>query len=261
MGDMDGKVALVTAASRGLGRATALALARRGARVAICSRNPAAASSAATAIAKETGAETWSSAVDVSKRDEVSKFVGDAASRFGGVDVLVSNVGGPPAGDFGAFEDPEWERAFDLIVMSAIRLVREVLPHMRRRGGGRILFILSSSVREPIDHLILSNVMRPAVAGLSKSLARELAGEQILVNAIAPGTILTDRVRELRAAAAEREGISLEDSIARAGQEIPMGRLGEPEEFAALAAFLASPEASYLTGGFYAVDGGRLRGI
>ena len=209
------------------GRATALALARRGARVAICSRDPAAAS-AATAIAKETGAETWSSAADVSKRDEVSKFVGDAASRFGGVDVLVSNAGGPPAGEFGVFEDPEWERAFDLIVMSAIRLVREVLPHMHHRGGGRILFILSSLVRGPIDHLILSNVMRPAVAGLSQSLARELAGEQIQVNAIAPGAILTDRVRELRAAAAEREGISLEDSIARAGQEIPLGGWANP---------------------------------
>ena len=261
MGDMDGKVALVTAASRGLGRATALALARRGARVAICSRDPAAAASAATAIAKETGAETWSSAADVSKRDEVSKFVGDAVSRFGGVDVLVSNTGGPPQGDFEDFGDADWQRAFDLVVMSAIRLVREVLPHMRPRGGGRILFILSTSVREPIDHLILSNVTRPALAGLSKSLARELAKDLILVNAVAPGTILTDRVRELRAAAAEREGISLEESLARSGREIPLGRLGEPEEFAALAAFLASPEASYLTGGFYAVDGGRLRGI
>ncbi len=261
MGDMDGKVALVSAASKGLGRASAMAMARRGAKLGLCSRNSDDIAAAAQDIAGETGVETWHCAVDVSTADGVKSFVDGAAGYFGGVDVLVSNAGGPPPGNFLDFSDADWQSAFELNVMSAVRLVRAVLPHMRGRGGGRILFILSSSVREPIDFLLLSNVMRPAVAGLSKSLSRELAKDNILVNVVAPGTILTDRVRQNRKHFAEKNNISFEEAVDRAAQAIPLGRLGDPGEFGAMVAFLASPEASYISGGFFSVDGGRLRGL
>lgn len=261
MGDMDGKVALVTAASKGLGRASAAAMARRGAKLALCSRKSDEIAEAAREIAAESGVETWHCAADVSQAEDVQRFVDGAIGRFGGADVLVSNAGGPPPGNFGDFVDADWQKAFELNVLSAVRLVRAVLPHMKPRGGGRILFILSSSVREPIDHLLLSNVMRPAVAGLSKSLSRELAGDNILVNVVAPGTILTDRVRQNRRYFAEKNNISFDEAVGRAAQNIPLGRLGDPHEFGAMVGFLASPEASYITGGFFCVDGGRLKGL
>ncbi len=261
MRDMEGKIALVSAGSRGLGRASALKLAMRGARVAICAREEASCAEAAADIAERAGAETWHCAADVSAAADVRKFVRGAAARFGGVDVLVANAGGPPRGTFGDFGDDAWRDAFELGVMSAVRLVREALPHMRARGGGRILFILSSSAREPIDDLLLSNVTRPAAAGLAKSLSRELGPENILVNAVLPGVIDTGRAREGIAAAARREGVSYEEAAARVGRAAPLGRLGAPEEFGAMVAFLASPEASYVSGGAFAVDGGRLRGI
>lgn len=261
MGDMDGKVALVSAASKGLGRASAMAMARRGAKLALCSRKSDEISAAAQEIAEETGVETWHCAADVSKAEDIQRFVDGAVGHFGGIDVLVSNAGGPPPGNFPDFADADWQSAFELSVMSAVRLVGAVLPHMKPRGGGRILFILSSSVREPIDLLLLSNVMRPAVAGLSKSLSRELAGDNILVNVVAPGTILTDRVRQNRKHFADRNNISFEEAIDRAAGNIPLGRLGDPGEFGAMVAFLASPEASYITGGFFSVDGGRLKGL
>ena len=261
MRDMEGKIALVAAGSKGLGRASALKMAMRGAAVAICARDEAACAAAASDIAEQAGVETWSCGADVSTAEGVRKFIGGAAEHFGGVDVLVSNAGGPPRGVFEDFEDDAWFDAFELGVMSAVRLVREALPHMRGRGGGRILFILSSSVREPIDDLLLSNVMRPAVAGLAKSLSRSLGGENILVNVVIPGVIKTDRAIQGRESAAKRLGISFEESVASVEREVPLGRLGEPGEFGAMVAFLASPEASYISGGVFAVDGGRLKAI
>ena len=261
MRDMEGKIALVAAGSKGLGRASALKMAMRGAAVAICARDEAACAAAASDIAEQAGVETWHCAADVSTAEGVKKFVGGAAARFGGVDVLVSNAGGPPRGVFEDFGDDAWFDAFELGVMSAVRLVRETLPHMRGRGGGRILFILSSSVREPIDDLLLSNVMRPAVAGLAKSLSRALGAENILVNVVIPGVIKTERAMGGRESTAKRLGITFEESVARVEREVPLGRLGEPEEFGAMVAFLASPEASYISGGVFAVDGGRLKAI
>ena len=261
MRNMEGKVALVSAGSKGLGRASAMAIAKRGANIALCSRNEDEVAATAAEIAKEADVETWHCAADLSKLEDVKKFVDGAVAHFGGVDVLVSNAGGPPPGEFDDLEDDDWYRAFDLSVMSAIRLVDNVLPHMRGRGYGRILFILSTSVREPIDNLLLSNVMRPAVAGLSKSLARDLAKDGILVNVVAPGTIRTDRVRGRQQITADKKDISLDEALEEAAERIPLGRLGEPSEFGAMVGFLASPEASYVSGGYYPVDGARLKGI
>jgi len=261
MRNMEGKVALISAASKGLGRASAMAIAKRGASVALCSRNADEVAATAAEIAKEAGVETWHCSADLSKLEDVKKFVDGAAAHFGGVDILVSNAGGPPPGEFDDFKDDDWYLAFDLSVMSAVRLVDAVLPHMKGRGYGRIIFLLSTSVREPIDNLLLSNVMRPAVAGLSKSLARNLAKDGILVNVVAPGTILTDRVRQRRQIVADKNNISLDEALESAAGEIPLKRLGEPDEFGAMVGFLASPEASYVSGGYYPVDGARLRGI
>ena len=259
--DMEGKVAVVAAASRGLGRASARAIALRGARVAICARREGDAAETARAISEEANVEVWPCAADMATAGGVRAFVQGAGRRFGGIDVLVCNAGGPPGGGFGMFSDEDWRRAVDLTLMSAARLVREALPFMKGRGGGRILFIGSSSVREPLDDMVLSNVLRPAVAGLSKSLARELAPENILVNVIAPGTILTDRVLETRTARAERLGVPVEELLRETAAGIPLKRIGEPDEFGRTVAFLASPEASYISGVTLVVDGGRVRGL
>ncbi|MEK6712021.1 MAG: SDR family NAD(P)-dependent oxidoreductase, partial [Nitrospinota bacterium] len=187
--DMEGKAAVVCASSRGLGRASARAIALRGAKVAICARRGGDAAAAARAIAEEAGVETWPCAADVSTAEGVRAFIQGAGERFGGIDVLVCNAGGPPAGGFEQFSDADWERAVQLTLMSAVRQVREALPFMKGRGYGRIVFICSSSAREMLDSMVLSNVLRPAVVGLSTSLSRALASERILVNGAAPGTI------------------------------------------------------------------------
>ncbi|MBI3128021.1 MAG: SDR family oxidoreductase [Candidatus Tectomicrobia bacterium] len=259
--DMEGKVAVVAAASRGLGRASARAIALRGARVAICGRREEEAAEAARAISEEAGVEAWSCAADMAGAEGVQRFVQGAGRRFGGIDVLVCNAGGPPGGGFALFSDEDWRHAVDLTLMSAVRLVREALPFMKGRGGGRIVFLGSSSVREPLDDMVLSNVLRPAVAGLSKSLSRELAPENILVNVVAPGTIRTDRVMETRTARAKREGVTVESLLQQTAAGIPLKRLGEPEEFGRVVAFLASPEGSYISGTTVVVDGGRIRGL
>ena len=258
---LKGKVVLVGGASRGLGYAVAEAVAAEGAKVSIMARDSDAIQAAAGRLAAATGADVVGHRVDVSLPDELERWVGDTAERWGGIDACLSNAGGPPPGDFSAFDDEAWRHAFDLIVLSAVRLARAVVPHFQRRGGGALAFVTSSSTKEPIANLTLSTVTRASVAALSKDLSRQYAAEGIRANHLVPGRIDTTRVRSLDTANAARAGITPEEQHLRSVATIPMGRNGEPAEFGRAGAFLLSPAASYITGATLQIDGGVLRGI
>jgi 3-oxoacyl-[acyl-carrier protein] reductase len=256
-----GKIAVVYGASRGLGRAAAEALAAEGARVAIVARNEAALREAAAAITRAARAEVVPFVCDVSKPDDARGSVEKIASHFGGLDILVNNSGGPPAGTFATLSERDFANAVELLFMSVVRTCRAAVPLMRARGGGRIINITSVTVKHPVDNLLLSNAVRPAVVGLSKSLANELAPDNITVNCVAPGYTRTERVVELNQANAAREQ-STEDAVEqRLVSSIPMKRLGEPYELASLIAFLASNKAAYITGTTLQVDGGYVRAL
>jgi len=257
---LTGKVALVPAASSGLGRAVAVALAREGAKVVVSSRNQAAVDEVAETI-RAAGGEALAVAADVTKPADLERLVQAAIDRYGGIDVLITNAGGPPAGTFDKFNDADWQAAFELTLMSAVRLIRLALPSMRARGGGVIIAMTSSSIKQPIPNLLLSNVMRAGVAGLAKTLADELAPDGIRVNTIVPGRIATPRVAQLDQVNAERQGIDVAEVERRETSRIPMGRYGTPEEFADAVAFLASERASYITGATLQVDGGMIRSL
>jgi 3-oxoacyl-[acyl-carrier protein] reductase len=258
---LKGKVALVAAASRGLGRAVAEELAAEGAALVLCSRSAEAINQTASEIAEATGADILALPCDVSKAEEVARLVQSGVERFGRIDILVTNAGGPPAGPSDSFDREAWEAATRLTLFSAIELARQVLPGMKERQWGRILNITSIAVKQPVDNLILSNSLRAAVTGFARTLANEVATFGITVNNIMPGYTRTERVEELSRMMAEKEGITPEDFIARWEKEIPMRRLGEPREFAALAAFLVSERASYITGTSIPVDGGWIRAL
>jgi 3-oxoacyl-[acyl-carrier protein] reductase len=198
---------------------------------------------------------------DVTKPDDIERLFTAAVEQFGGVDVLVTNAGGPPAGTFDRFTDEDWQRAFELTLMSSVRLIRRAIPEMRARGGGSIVVMTSSSIKQPIPNLLLSNVMRSGVAALAKTLADELTGDNIRVNTLVPGRIATQRIEELDRANAERQGVDVETVTRQQLGNIPMGRYGDPEEFAAGAVFLASDAASYITGATLQVDGGMIRSL
>jgi 3-oxoacyl-[acyl-carrier protein] reductase len=252
-----GKIAMVAGASRGLGYAVARALAAEGARVSMLSRDLQAIRAAAERIRAETGGETLGIAGDVASAEAISRWHEATQERFGGVDLLFTNSGGPPPGPILGFSDDDWRRAFELLVLSALRTVRTVVPSLVR--GGSILRSTSSSVREPIPNLGLSNILRLSVAGLAKNLALELAPQRIRVNQIIPGRIDTDRVRELDEAAARRVGIPVAEQQSRSIAAIPLGRYGAAEEFGRAAAFLLSDAASFITGATLQVDGGMIR--
>ena len=258
---LHGKVALVAAASRGLGRAVAEELAAEGASLVICARGEEALEEARAMIVQRTGVEVDAVAADVATREGINLAWAHARDRFGRVDVLVTNAGGPPSGPFEAHDWESWQRAVDLTLRSAVELTRLVLPGMKERRWGCIINVTSIAVKQPVDGLMLSNSLLAAVTGFARTLANEVARYGVTVNNILPGYTRTERVEQLNAANAAREGISVEDVARRIEDQIPMRRLGEPQEFAALAAFLASERASYITAQSIAVDGGWIRGL
>jgi 3-oxoacyl-[acyl-carrier protein] reductase len=256
-----GKTALVVAASKGMGKASALGLGAEGARVVMCARGEAALKDAAAEVKQKTGAEVLALPADASRAADISRVVAEANRAFGGVDILVANVGGPPPGPFEAMTDEQWKAAFEQVHLSTVRFIREVLPHMKRSRWGRILAIQSSSVKQPVDGLVLSNGIRPGIAGLFKTLAGDVAKDNVTVNLVLPGRILTDRFLEHQTDRAKRSGVSLEQQMEISSADIPMGRIGTPDEFAAMVVFLASARASYITGVAVQVDGGLIRSV
>jgi len=257
---LNGKVALVCAASKGLGKATAMALAAEGAKVAMCARHMPTLEAAAADVVAVTGGEVFAIEADLTRRADVERLVQQTVGHFGGLDILVTNSGGPKAGLFTSLTESDWRDAIDLLLMSVVHLSHAAVPHMRQRGGGRIINITSISSKQPVAGLILSNVLRPAISGLSKTLSNELARDGILVNCVSPGYTRTDRVIELAEATARREGIPVEAVERRTVQNIPLGRMAEPSELADYVVFLASDRASYITGTNTTVDGGFVRG-
>ena len=255
-----GKVALVAAASRGLGRAIAEALADEGAVLGICARGAERLHEARDALAAR-GAQVHAMVADVSRLEDVQRITREMLDRHGRVDVLVTNAGGPPSGPFETHGWERWQQSVELTLRSTVELTRAVLPGMKERRWGRILNVTSIAVKQPVDGLILSTSIRAAVTGFARTLANEVAPFGITVNNILPGYTRTERVEELNAATAQREGIDVAEVARRIERQIPMGRLGEPPEFAALAAFLASERASYITGQSIAVDGGWIKSL
>lgn len=254
-----GKAAAVMAASDGLGRACALQLAREGADVAICGRREDVLRATAKEIADETGRRVIPIVADVADPLDVERFVNAAAADLRGLHVLVVNAGGPPAGRFESLTDEHWQKAFDLTLMSAVRAIRHALPHFRTEGGGSVVGIQSTSLKQPIEELLLSNSLRLAVAGLFKTLATQYAPENVRFNLVLPGAMATDRLKALTRARAEKTGISPEEAWAERAASVPLGRIGEPDELAAAVAFLAGDRARYVTGATLQVDGGIIR--
>ena len=252
---------MVAAASKGLGYGIARILCEEGAQVSIASRTSDDIHQAAKTLKEETGAQVAGYVFDAKDPLSIKEWVNSTVERFGGVDGLVVNAGGPPVGFFDDFSDQDWASAFELTLLSAVRMIREVLPSMRKRGGGSVLTLTSSSVKEPIDVLILSNVMRSGVTSLAKSLSQQMAKEHIRFNNLVPGRMDTDRLRDLDRKVAKNKGISPEEEKAIQERVIPMGRYGTPLEFGRAAAFLLSDAASYVTGETFIVDGGSMRTV
>jgi len=255
------RVAIVAASSQGLGKGVALALAREGAKLAICARTSGAIQAAAEEIRSVTGVEVLARAMDVTAQDQVGELVEETQRRFGRIDICVSNAGGPPSKTFAETSADDWISAVNLNLMSTVYLAREVLPVMQRQQWGRFIAITSVAVKQPIEGLILSNSVRSAVSGLVKSLANEYGKYNVLVNNICPGYTRTERLTELSTRLATRGATTPAEIERQWTHQIPLGRLGEVEEFASVVAFLASDRASYLTGISLAVDGGLVRGI
>lgn len=255
------KTALVCAASQGLGFATALQIAKEGAELVICSRREGAINAAAASLKHETGVDVLAVAADVSDAADIERLVAAGIERFGKIDILVTNSGGPPAGPFDSLTRESWDDATRILLTNVIELTKLILPGMRQRRWGRILNITSIASKQPVDNLMLSNSLRAAVTGFAKTLANEVAADGITVNNILPGYTRTERLDELIEFLAEKESLTADEIRGRWEAEIPVRRLGEPHEFAALAAFLVSERASYITGSSIAVDGGWIKSL
>ena len=253
-----GKTALILAASKGLGKACAAALATEGADIVIGARNPDTLARTAEELSAKSKGRVIAVPVDVKDPAQTARFIESAATTFGKIDILVNNAGGPPFGKFESFDDAAWQSAFELSLLSTVRLSRLVIPHMRKTGSGRIINIVSLSVKTYLANSVLSTSFRMGVVGMAKLLSNELGPDNITVNNVAPGIILTDRVRETMPAQVPG-GPTLEQQLAERAKDIPLGRIGKPEELAALVAFLASPLAGYITGTTIQVDGGAVK--
>jgi 3-oxoacyl-[acyl-carrier protein] reductase len=255
---LDGKVALVAAASTGLGKASALALAGEGARVAICARTPERLQATAQEIRDATGAEVLAMPADLSTAAGISSVVAVTADRFGGVDILVNNSGGPALGRFRDFTDDDWLQGFEVVTLNFVRFIREVTPFMREKRWGRIVGIQSTSVKQPVEGIDLSNGIRPGIAGLAKAIMPDLARDGITINLVLPGSFLTSRISPGLDDKTPEQRAEIEAQFADSATSIPVGRLGDPMELGHLVAFLASEKAAYITGAVYQIDGGRI---
>ena len=250
------KVALVAASSQGLGRAVAEELAAEGASLVVCARDAQTLDQTAASIAERNNARVLAVPADVTAAGDIKRLVEAGIERFGRIDILVTNAGGPPAGRFEQLTREQWEHAIRLTLLSAVELTRHLLPGMKERRWGRILNITSIAVKQPVENLLLSNSLRAGLTGFARTLANEVAADGITVNNVLPGYTRTERLNDLAEMMAEKQGISASEFRGKWEKEIPMGRLGEPREFAAVVAFLASERASYITGTSIQVDGG-----
>ena len=255
------RVAVVAAASQGLGRATAEALAAEGARVAICSRNEKNIQAVAAVLREKFKSDVLTHTLDVTDEKGVKKFIEAVAQKYGRIDVCVCNAGGPPGRGFLATTSEEWRKAFEMNLMSTVHLTREVLPHMQRAHWGRVIVITSLSVRQPIPDLVYSNTIRTGILGLMRSLSNEFGHDGITFNTVAPGYTTTDRLKELAHHRAQAAGLETKDIIERWAKDSAAGRLSQPQEIADAIVFLASERASMITGQTLLVDGGAYRGL
>ena len=259
--NLNGKVALVGGASKGLGRACAQELAQEGVKVAICSRTEADLQQAASEIRESTGADVFVYAGDLDSYETIQNLVSATVDHFGKLDILVANSGGPPLARAATADEDVWNVTIQRSLLFFVRMARECVPHMRAQGGGHIINILSSTVYQPIDNLALSGAARMGVVAFSKSLSDELGPDNILVNNVCPGAILTDRMLNNTTARANAQGKSVEEALEERGREAALGRIGRPDEFSGLVAFLASDRASYITGTTMLIDGGLVRSV
>jgi 3-oxoacyl-[acyl-carrier protein] reductase len=257
---LQGKVALIAASSKGLGKASALALAREGVRVTICARTEEPLRAAAEEIRDATGAEVLAIPADLSTAAGITSVVAATADQYGGIDILVNNSGGPARGTFGDLTDDDWRQGFEVVTLNFVRFVRAVLPYMRRQRWGRVVGIQSMSVKQPVEGIDLSNGIRPGIAGLMKAIMPDLAKDGITINLVLPGAFLTSRIEpDLERLTAELDPAALAARLAPLAAAVPVGRLGAPIELGDLVAFLASERAAYITGAAYQIDGGSIR--
>ncbi|WP_404449583.1 SDR family oxidoreductase [Sutcliffiella horikoshii] len=258
--NLKGKTALVLASSQGLGKAIASALIDEGVNVVLASRNEEKLVFVQRELMDKEGGKASYIQTDITEPSQIKRAVQYAVDTYGSLDILINNAGGPPAGSFEQITDEQWQQAFELNLLSYIRTIREALPHLKKNGG-KIINIASSSIKEPIPGLLLSNTFRTGIVGLTKTLASELAGDNILINTVAPGRIATDRVAFLDEVNAEKLGITKSEMEEKVKVGIPLGRYGEPEEFAKVVTFLVSDANSYMTGSSFLVDGGMVKSI